>query len=85
MFGTPPPASAAVHAALDLVSSTIAVASGLADAGRAVDLTGLDCAAGTLCAQILDLPPQEGFAFRAALIELDAKIATLSSVIRGAA
>lgn len=70
---------------LQHIAATVAVASGMAAAGRTVDLGGLDNTAGALCARVLDLPPAEGAGFRTALVELDARLATLATAIRGAA
>ena len=84
-----PPASAsndaAIRATLDHMTTTIAVASGMAAAGRTVNLAGLENTAGALCAGILDLPPAEGAGFRTALVELEGKLATLAAAVRGAA
>ena len=79
----PPPTNAA-HAALEHVMVTVTVANGMAAAGRTVDLAGLDEMAGAMCARILDLPPEDGLGFRAALLDLDSRLAALASVIRGA-
>lgn len=73
--------SSAAAQALDRVVTTIAVAHGLAVSGRAIDLSGLDAAAGILCAQVLDLPPHEGAAMRVALAELETKLSTLARTL----
>lgn len=74
--------TAVADAALGRLGSTLAVATGLASTGRAVDLTGLQAAAGTLCAQILDLPPEVGLRFRPTLVDLQVQLAALESLIR---
>lgn len=81
----PARSDAPLRATLDHMAATVAVASGMAAAGRTLDLAGLDSTAGALCAQILDLPPAEGLGFRAALLELDGKLAALATAIRGPA
>ena len=78
---TPPP-TAAVQDALQRVSATVAIATGLASTGRAIDLAGIDAAAGRLCAQVLDLPPALGAAFRPALLDLDTSLVTLAALLR---
>ena len=60
---------------------TASLARALAEAGRPVDLAGLDGQVGLVCARALDLPPEEGRLMRdelqALLSELDALAATL--------
>ena len=67
---------------LERLSASVAVASGLAAAGRQIDLTGLDAVAGVLCAQVLDLSPQEGAAIRPALVALNGRMAALAGTIQ---
>jgi hypothetical protein len=62
----------------DGVSQTLSVARGLVEAGRCVDLTGLQDQVGLLCAKSLDLPPAEGRAMRGELIVLLARAQALS-------
>lgn len=68
---------------LDRLSASVAVASGLAATGRHIDLAGLDAVAGVLCAQVLDLLPQEGSAIRPALVALNDRMAALAWTLRG--
>lgn len=75
------PVSSAARASLKQLQSAIAVATGLASAGRAIDLAGLESVAGLLCAQVLDLPPQDGRGLRAELVALDESIAGLSATL----
>ena len=78
----PRPAAATARATLERATATVGIASGLVATGRIIDLAGLDALAGTLCAQVLDLPPALGAGFRPALAELDAKIAALGDAMR---
>ncbi len=41
------------------LSQTLALAQGLIHGGRTLDLTGVDDGVGVLCAQTLDLPPED--------------------------
>ena len=82
-FPPGPSPSVAAQAALQHVTATVAVASGLAATGRKVDLAGIEAVAGRLCAQLLDLPPEAGAQFRPALMALDQSIASLSTLLRG--
>lgn len=61
---------------------TLAVARGLLDSGRRVDLTGLDRSIGLLCAKTLDLPPHQGRATRATLMGLAAELESLDQALR---
>ena len=69
-------------AELQRVGTTIAVAQGLAASGRSIDLTGLDAAAGMLCARVLDLPPTDGAAMRHALADLDRRLRLLAQTLK---
>lgn len=64
------------------VAATIAVATGLASTGRDVDLAGIEVATGRLCAQVLDLAPDEGSRLRPALCSLDQSLVALAKMIR---
>ena len=66
---------------LQRVSTTIAIAHGLAATGRNVDLQGLESAAGLLCAQVLDLPPNEGAAMSIGLCDLRSRLTDLSRIL----
>ena len=71
------PVSNAARASLKRLQSAVAIASGLAVSGRAVDLAGLDSVAGLLCAQVLDLPPEVARALRPSLLAVNDSIADL--------
>jgi hypothetical protein len=62
-----------------------ALARALAEAGRPIDLTGLDGQVGLVCARALDLPPDEGRAMRSELQglldEIDALAAAMHLLI----
>jgi hypothetical protein len=78
-------ADGSVDAARELVEAltrTIDLARALAEAGRAIDLAGLDGQVGLLCAKSLDLPRAEGHAIRPRLIALSGAIEALSRVLR---
>lgn len=83
--GPLPSPSIAVQAALAHLDGLVAVATGMAEAGRAVSLAGLQDKAGALCAHILDLAPAEGALFRAPLVTLDGKLAALAAKIQATA
>lgn len=54
----------------------------LVDAGRQLDVGGLDLRVGRLCAQCLDLEPHEGRALRPGLLALGLQIDRLSARMR---
>jgi hypothetical protein len=58
------------EALADGVSATLQMTRALIEARRHVDLAGLDQMMGLLCAQTLDLPPDQGRSLRPRLIEL---------------
>lgn len=60
---------------------TAALARALAEAGRPIDLTGLDGQVGLVCARALDLPPDEGCAMRAELRSLLAEVDALADAM----
>ena len=70
-----------LRAFTDGVTQTLSVARGLVEAGRYVDLAGLEDQVGLLCAKALDLPPAEGRAIRADLIALLARVEALSGAL----
>jgi hypothetical protein len=80
MTGSPSPydddAMRATHAYGEAVLGTLRVGRSLMNAGRVVDLGGLERSVGLLCAKSLDLPPALGRGMRpylaAVLDELDA-------------
>lgn len=77
-----PSPSQAVHDAFAHLDGLVAVATGMAAAGRTVNLDGLKDKAGALCAHILDLPPVDGALFQAGLVALDERLAALAATIR---
>jgi hypothetical protein len=70
-----------LRAFADDVTQTIGVARGLVEAGRYVDLAGLEDQIGLLCAKALDLPPAEGRAIRDDLIGMLARVEALSTAL----
>ncbi len=67
--------------ALQRLAAIVAVATGLATARRPIDLGGLELEAGLLCAQALDLPPEQGAALRPALVAMVERIDGLKGLI----
>ncbi len=61
---------------------TAALARAFAEAGRPIDLAGLDGQVGLVCARALDLPPDEGREVRAELRALLTEIDTLAGSLR---
>lgn len=57
----------AVHAAIEAMGGTVAVARALVEGGRRVDLEGLDRDAAALCAAVMTLAAEEAKALRPAL------------------
>jgi hypothetical protein len=70
-----------LRAFADDVTQTLGVARGLVEAGRYVDLTGLEDQIGLLCAKALDLPPDEGRAIRGDLVGMLARVEALSAAL----
>lgn len=72
----------AAEQAAEAVANMLRLARGMVQAGRRVELEGLDQMVGRLCARCLDLPPEEGRALRpqlaALLVEIDALNASLA-------
>lgn len=66
------------------IDTLVGVAIGLAAAGRAVDLEGLDTSTGLLCAQVLDLAPSAGSSLRPALCKLQVRLDELSARLASA-
>ena len=64
------------------LDGTLRTCEALLLAARAVDLTGLDAAAGRLCAACLDLPPEMGRAVRPPVAELLARLDMVEAAIR---
>ena len=67
-----------LRAFADGVTQTLGVARGLVEAGRCVDLAGLEDQVGLLCAKALDLLPAEGRVMRAELIAVLTRVGALS-------
>jgi hypothetical protein len=70
-----------LRAFTDGVTQTLSVARGLVEAGRYVDLAGLQDEVGLLCAKALDLLPAEGRAIRGDLAALLARVEALSGAL----
>lgn len=64
----------AVRTAALRITGFLEVAHALIDAGRRLDLSGFEAEVGRLCAQALDLPPDEGRTLVPALSALLAEI-----------
>ncbi len=76
--------SASLRSFLEDLQNAIAVARTLVESGHAVDLTGFDRQVGLLCAQALDLPPEQGRDLRDDLRELLASVDALSCALSSA-
>ncbi len=63
------------------LTQTLALARALTDAGRRIDLAGLDGQVGLLCARALDLDPPEGHRARLALMGLRAELDALAAAL----
>jgi hypothetical protein len=72
---------AAVSALADELLRMVGIARALAEAGRVVDLTGLDRQIGLLCAKALDLPPDDGRRVRPRLIALSGAMQALTRAL----
>jgi hypothetical protein len=68
----------AVRAYAEQLTKLVEVARALVDSNRKVDLTGLECEIGLLCAKSLDLPPDEGRRIRPRLLALSGSVEGLS-------
>jgi len=71
-----------VRAGACALRRTAALARAFAEAGRPIDLAGLDGQVGLVCARALDLPPEEGREMRAELRALLAEIDALADTLR---
>lgn len=81
----PPPTydpAATQRGLAEQVRQILATAHALADAGRTLDLAGLDDAVGVLCAKTLDLPPADGRAARSGLTAILAELDLLGATLR---
>lgn len=65
----------------DGLGQMLRIAHALIEGGREIDLAGLECQIGLLCAKMLDLPTEEGRALRPLLHDLRAGIDTLTAAI----
>lgn len=71
----------AVRALSEELTKMVGVARALVEAGRAIDLTGIDSQVGLLCAKSLDLPSGDGRRMRPRLIALFGSMEALARVI----
>ena len=67
------------------LARTIGLARALVLGGRQLDLTGIDDGIGVLCAQTLDLAPDQARVMLPTLLDLRAQIDLLSAALRGSA
>ena len=72
----------AVRAAARSLGGMVSIAEGLAQAGRALDLDGLEREAAALCGAALMLPREDGRAVRGDLALLLARVDTLIARLR---
>ncbi|EFH10434.1 hypothetical protein ACFFMP_19545 [Pseudoroseomonas cervicalis] len=77
----PPTALQAVLATADSLRATLSLARALAEAGRQIDMAGLDGEVATLCAAALALPPACGAEARHALHALRAELESLLALL----
>ena len=73
-----------LRAFADGVMQTVGVAQAMVEAGRAVELAGLEDQIGLLCAKALDLPPAEGRAICLDLAGLLARVDALLAALQRA-
>jgi hypothetical protein len=71
----------AIHALVEELTRIIGVAHALVDAGRHIELEGLDSQVGLLCAKTLDLPMDDGRRVRPRLIALSGSVMALSHAL----
>ncbi len=64
------------------LSRTLALSRALIQSGRTLDLTGVEDGVGLLCAQTLDLPPDEARALLPALHDLLWQLDQVSAAVR---
>ena len=84
---TPPPPDdahrvAATRARAQSLMATLRLARTLVEAGRPVDLAGLDDQMGGLCATVMDLPSVQGNSLRDDLITLRADVEALHTALQ---
>jgi hypothetical protein len=70
----------AVRALSEELTKMVGIARALVEAGRAIDLTGIDSQVGLLCAKSLDLPAGDGRRVRPRLIALFGSMEALARV-----
>jgi len=75
----PQPPSPAPSGAIERLDATLTLALALRQAGRSIDLEGLDAEVTTLCAAVLSLPPRQRRAFSLGLRGLQARIGALQA------
>ncbi len=67
------------------LARTIGLARALVQGGRQLDLTGIDDGIGVLCAQTLDLPPDQAQMMLPLLWDMRTQIDSLTAALRGGA
>jgi len=75
----PQPSSPALYGALESLDATLALALALRQAGRSIDLEGLDAEVTALCAAVLSLPTRQRQDFGLGLRGLQARIGALQA------
>jgi hypothetical protein len=80
-FPAPNPARSPASVSVRRLAAAVAVATGLASTGRAIELEGLDGLAGLLCAQMLDLAPGDAMALKPGLVALEQDVAALIALL----
>lgn len=78
-MATAPSPTAAVEAAIATLDGTLAMARALVEAGRRIELDGLENDAAALCAALMLLSPEAARALRPALIGLRRQVDELAS------
>jgi hypothetical protein len=76
------PRVAATRARAQSLLATLRLACTPVEAGRAIDLAGLNDQVGRLCATAMDLPPEQGFLLRDDLITLRGAADALHTALR---
>jgi len=79
---------AAVRRLADALHAMLHVAVSLVEAGRAIELAGIDAMTGRLCASVLDLGPERSILFRDDMVrlgdEIDRLMVTMTNRLRDA-
>lgn len=81
---TVPPPPEAVLRAIEGVSGFLRIAHVLLEDGRRIDLAGLECEIGRLCAQALDLEPEQGRGLTPLLSALLSQVETIAARLAAA-